>query len=425
MKQSLSQKISWLQDLNDWAERCEESIISFKHEGDFEAEVKEEIDDWLNQFSQLREKANEYRVQLDRDESETRTDDTEDVRSLQGEAESLRERFATFVEELPNASVQKEETASNELESEQAEEAVDTMEAEQVDATTDDTITGQMEAPANDDAASVQMETSNGEREAIAEQTEHDAEAAFESSEAGADATQTELPTDDADDEREEEELDDDDNRKSSRTVPIGEHKLPPLPYAYNALEPHISEEIMRLHHDKHHRSYVEGLNKAEKEMEKARKRGDFSLIKHWEGEAAFNGAGHYLHTIFWHNMSPNGGGKPTGDIKKEINRTFGSFDKFKKHFSNAAEKVQAVGWAILVWSPRSHRTEILQAEKHQNLSQQDVIPLLVLDVWEHAYYLQYHTKRKDYIDAWWNVVNWENVNHRFQVAQHVQWTPY
>ncbi|WP_234031464.1 superoxide dismutase [Lentibacillus cibarius] len=400
--QSSSQKISWLQDLNDWAERCEESIISFKHQGNFEDGVREEIDDWLNQFSQLREKANEHRVQLDRNESETRTDDTEDVRSLQGEAESLRERFATFVEELPNASVQKEETADNELETEQAEATVDTMEAEQVEATTDDTITGQTEATANDDA-----------------------EPAFELSEADSDATQTKLPTDDADDEREEEELDDDDDRKSSRTVPIGEHKLPPLPYAYNALEPHISEEIMRLHHDKHHRSYVEGLNKAEKEMEKARKRGDFSLIKHWEGEAAFNGAGHYLHTIFWHNMSPNGGGKPTGDIKKEISRTFGSFDKFKKHFSNAAEKVQAVGWAILVWSPRSHRTEILQAEKHQNLSQQDAIPLLVLDVWEHAYYLQYHTKRKDYIDAWWNVVNWENVNHRFQVAQHVQWTPY
>ncbi|TFJ91883.1 superoxide dismutase [Lentibacillus salicampi] len=218
-----------------------------------------------------------------------------------------------------------------------------------------------------------------------------------------------------------------DDGRKSTkhRPVPIGEHTLPPLPYAYNALEPHISEEIMRLHHDKHHQSYVDGLNKAEKEMQKARKNGDFSLIRHWEGEAAFNGAGHYLHTMFWDNMSPDGGGKADGEIAKEIKRTFGNFDKFKEHFSKAAENVQAVGWAMLVWSPRSWRTEILQAEKHQNLSQQDVIPLLVLDVWEHAYYLQYHNNRADYIDAWWNVVCWDSVNQRFAEAKKVMWKPY
>ncbi|QKY70709.1 superoxide dismutase [Lentibacillus sp. CBA3610] len=218
-----------------------------------------------------------------------------------------------------------------------------------------------------------------------------------------------------------------DNDRKSTKhqAVPIGKHTLPPLPYAYNALEPHISEEIMRLHHDEHHQSYVDGLNQAEKEMEKARKSGDFSLIKHWEGEAAFNGAGHYLHTIFWDNMSPNGGGKPDGEIAKEIKQTFGSFDKFKEHFSKAAENVQAVGWTMLVWSPRSWRTEILQAEKHQNLSQQDVIPLLVLDVWEHAYYLQYHNNRSDYIDAWWNVVCWNSVNQRFAEAKQVKWKPY
>ncbi|HLS08473.1 MAG TPA: Fe-Mn family superoxide dismutase [Lentibacillus sp.] len=224
-----------------------------------------------------------------------------------------------------------------------------------------------------------------------------------------------------------EAESDDDDERKSTKyqTVPIGKHTLPPLPYAYNALEPHISEEIMRLHHQKHHQGYVDGLNKAEKEMQKARRSGNFDLIRHWEGEAAFNGAGHYLHTIFWENMSPDGGGKPDGDIAKEIKRTFGSFDKFKDHFTHAADKVQAVGWALLVWSPRSRRTEILQAEKHQNLTQQDVIPLLVLDVWEHAYYLQYHNNRKDYIDAWWNVVCWDSVNRRFEEAKKVMWQPY
>jgi Fe-Mn family superoxide dismutase len=207
--------------------------------------------------------------------------------------------------------------------------------------------------------------------------------------------------------------------------VPIGGHKLPPLPYPYNALEPYIDAKTMQLHHDKHHQGYVDGLNKAEKQMAEARRKNDFDLIKHWEREAAFHGAGHYLHTIFWNVMSPQGGGTPTGALATQIKQDFGSFDAFKKHFSKAAEQVEAVGWAILVWSPRSHRLEILQAEKHQNLSQWDVVPLLVLDVWEHAYYLKYNNKRADYVDAWWNVVNWPYVAERFQQARQLQWVPY
>ncbi|MCM3575228.1 superoxide dismutase [Mesobacillus subterraneus] len=207
--------------------------------------------------------------------------------------------------------------------------------------------------------------------------------------------------------------------------VPIGGHKLPPLPYAYDALEPVIDQEIMRLHHLKHHQSYVNGLNKAEKEMQKARQTGDFGLIKHWEREAAFNGAGHYLHTIFWSIMSPRGGGTPKGQLGKAINDSFGSFDAFKNHFSEAAKNVEAVGWAILVWSPRSHRLEILQAEKHQNLSQWDVVPLLVLDVWEHAYYLQYRNDRAKYVENWWKVVNWKEVEQRFNKARTLAWQPF
>lgn len=207
--------------------------------------------------------------------------------------------------------------------------------------------------------------------------------------------------------------------------VPIGGHRLPPLPYAYNALEPVIAEEIMKLHHLKHHQSYVDGLNKAEKEMLKARESGDFSLIKHWEREAAFHGSGHYLHTLFWTIMRPNGGGAPKGQLGKSINDTFGSFDKFKKHFTEAAKNVEAVGWAILVWSPRAHRLEILQAEKHQNLTQWDVIPLLVLDVWEHAYYLQYKNERAKYIENWWNVVNWQEVEQRYNKARTLIWQPF
>ncbi|CAM3618113.1 Fe-Mn family superoxide dismutase [Marinicrinis lubricantis] len=207
--------------------------------------------------------------------------------------------------------------------------------------------------------------------------------------------------------------------------VPIGKHTLPPLPYAYNALEPYIDEKTMRLHHDEHHQSYVNGLNQAEKKMMEARRSGNFDLIKHWEREAAFNGAGHYLHTLFWETMSPEGGGKPEGAIAEQIRNDFGSFDAFKKHFSQAAEKVEGGGWAILVWSPRSRRMEILQAEKHQNLSQWDIIPLLPLDVWEHAYYLKYPNKRAKYIEAWWNVVHWPSVNERFRKARELKWQPF
>ncbi|AKG37393.1 Fe-Mn family superoxide dismutase [Paenibacillus durus] len=207
--------------------------------------------------------------------------------------------------------------------------------------------------------------------------------------------------------------------------VPIGGHKLPPLPYPYNALEPYIDEKTMRIHHDIHHKSYVDGLNKAEKKLSDARKSGDFELVKHWERELAFNGAGHYLHTIFWDEMSPHGGGSPTGALLMAIERDFGSYNAFKKQFSEAAEKVEGGGWAILVWSPRSHRLEILTAEKHQNLSQWDVVPLLALDVWEHAYYLKHQSRRGDYIKDWWKVVNWPYVSERYAQAIKLAWKPY
>ncbi|MFT4413153.1 superoxide dismutase [Fredinandcohnia humi] len=209
------------------------------------------------------------------------------------------------------------------------------------------------------------------------------------------------------------------------RRVGIGQHQLPPLPYSYDALEPYISSEIMRLHHDKHHRSYVDGLNKAERMMQQARETGNYELLKHWEREAAFHGSGHYLHTIFWNVMKPKGGGIPGRALLRQINRDFGSFDQFKKHFSEAANKAEGVGWAILVWAPRSGRLEILQAEKHQHMTQWDTIPLLVLDVWEHAYYLQYKNVREEYVKNWWNVVNWMEVEHRFQEASKLQWKQY
>ncbi|MGF7049365.1 Fe-Mn family superoxide dismutase [Paenibacillus sp. DS2015] len=207
--------------------------------------------------------------------------------------------------------------------------------------------------------------------------------------------------------------------------VPIGGHTLPPLPYAYNALEPYIDEATMKIHHDKHHQSYVDGLNKAEQKLAEARKNGNFDLIKHWARELAFHGAGHALHTVFWEIMNPKGGGLPQGELAEQIKKDFGNFDKFKKQFSEAADKVEGGGWSILVWNPRSQHLEILQAEKHQNLTQWEAIPLLTLDVWEHAYYLKHQNQRNKYIEDWWNVVYWPAVENRYLHARQLRWQPF
>jgi Fe-Mn family superoxide dismutase len=215
-----------------------------------------------------------------------------------------------------------------------------------------------------------------------------------------------------------------DDGRERESIAP-GQHELPPLGYSYSALEPYINREIMRLHHSKHHQSYVDGLNKAELMLQQARNTNNFDLIKHWEREAAFHGSGHYLHTIFWEIMSPEGGGRPRRQLLQQLQKDFGSYEKFMMHFSQAAKKVEGVGWAILVWSPRSRKLEVLQAERHQLLTQWDTIPLLVLDVWEHAYYLQYKNERDPYVDNWWKIVYWPNVEKRFEAAKMLQWQPY
>ena len=213
--------------------------------------------------------------------------------------------------------------------------------------------------------------------------------------------------------------------RPPLQQVPVGGHTLPPLPYAYDALEPYIDEHTMRIHHDMHHQSYVDGLNIAELQLQTARDTGNFELVKHWERELAFNGAGHYLHTLFWNVMSPYGGGEATGSLSNQIRNDFGSLAAFMKQFSEGAAKIEGSGWAILVWSPRSRRLEILTAEKHQNLSQWDVVPLLALDVWEHAYYLRHQNRRPEYVQEWWNVVNWPYVNERFEEARKLVWVPF
>lgn len=190
-------------------------------------------------------------------------------------------------------------------------------------------------------------------------------------------------------------------------------HTLPPLPYEYNALEPYIDEQTMKLHHDIHHLAYVNGLNNAEAKLEEAREKNDFALVKHWEREAAFHGAGHFLHVIFWENMAPNAGGEPTGKLADAINNRFGSFQKFMAHFKAAGAVVEGSGWVMLVQNKLTKALDILTAEKHQDLSQWVTMPILVCDVWEHAYYLKYQNKRAAYLDAFANVINWDNVASR------------
>lgn len=190
-------------------------------------------------------------------------------------------------------------------------------------------------------------------------------------------------------------------------------HELPPLPYDYNALEPHIDEATMRLHHDKHHLGYVKGLNNAEAKLAEAREKNDYGLVKHWEREAAFHGAGHFLHCIFWENMGPNAGGEPSGDLAEAINSQFGSFANFISHFKAAGGAVEGSGWVILAKNNVTGALEILTAEKHQNLTQWVNTPLLVCDVWEHAYYLNYQNNRGAYLDAFCNVINWDDVSKR------------
>ncbi len=194
-------------------------------------------------------------------------------------------------------------------------------------------------------------------------------------------------------------------------------HELPSLAYPYEALEPYYDEETLRLHHGKHHQSYVDGLNKAEAQLVEARSRSDYGLIKHWLKEIAFHGSGHILHTLFFENLTPAGQTSPGSKTSSQIEQDFGSFDEFKKMFTAAAAAVEGSGWALLCYNPSFKKLEILQAEKHQNLTQWGVIPLLVIDMWEHAYYLKYQNRRPEYIAAWWNIVNWDIVEERLGKA--------
>lgn len=196
-------------------------------------------------------------------------------------------------------------------------------------------------------------------------------------------------------------------------------YELPPLPYSYNALEPYIIEEIMRLHHDKHHQTYVNGANAALEKIEKHLK-GEAQIdVRAVMRDFSFNYAGHIMHTIFWPNMAPpgKGGGTPGGVVADKINQAFGSFDKFKQLFTSVSATVEGVGWGVLAYDPLTDELRVLQVEKHNVLMTAGLVPILVLDVWEHAYYLQYKNNRASYIENWWNVVNWDDVEKRLNSA--------
>jgi len=192
---------------------------------------------------------------------------------------------------------------------------------------------------------------------------------------------------------------------------------LPELPYGYGDLEPHISEAQLKIHHQKHHQGYVNGANAILQKLDKARKEGADIDVKSTLKELSFNIGGHLLHSLFWPNLAPagKGGGKPSGVLGDAIKKEFGSFERFKKEFSQAAVSVEGSGWAALSFCRQTNRPIIMQIEKHNT----NVYPmfriLMVLDVWEHAYYLDYKNERARFVDAFWNIVNWDEANKRLE----------
>jgi Fe-Mn family superoxide dismutase len=197
-------------------------------------------------------------------------------------------------------------------------------------------------------------------------------------------------------------------------------YTLPELQYDFSALEPHISARIMELHHDKHHAGYVKGANAALERLAEARDRDQFGDIGALEKALAFNLSGHVLHSLFWKNMAPKAGGRPQGELAAAINQEFGSFEKLQKQINAVAASIMGSGWAALVWEPLGKKLLVTQIYDHQSHLAQAGTPLLVLDAWEHAFYLQYQNRKTEFFDAVWNVWNWKDVAERFEAARRV-----
>lgn len=198
----------------------------------------------------------------------------------------------------------------------------------------------------------------------------------------------------------------------------MADYTLPDLPYDYGALEPHISGKIMELHHSKHHAAYVAGANAALARLAEAREKGAFDAVNMFEKNLAFNLGGHVNHSVFWQNLSPEGGDRPDGELAAAIDEHFGSFEGFTAHFSAVANGVQGSGWAILAWESIGQKLVVVQLYDQQANLAIGLIPLLMLDMWEHAFYLQYLNVKANYVTAFWNVVNWTDVTARFEAAR-------
>lgn len=204
--------------------------------------------------------------------------------------------------------------------------------------------------------------------------------------------------------------------RGGETTMP---YELPSLPYAYDALEPHYDEQTVRLHHDMHHAGYVKGLNAAEEQVAAMLTSGDFAGAKAACKALAFHGSGHAFHSIFWTNMKPGGGGEPSGDLAAAIDNDFGSFAAFKGLFLAASNAVEGSGWGVLGYCGTTQKLAVLQAEKHENFTVMGLTPILVLDVWEHAYYLKYQNRRPEWTRAFMDhLVNWDDVTSRLAAAK-------
>jgi Fe-Mn family superoxide dismutase len=194
-------------------------------------------------------------------------------------------------------------------------------------------------------------------------------------------------------------------------------YTLPELAYDPGALEPHLSGQIVELHHAKHHAAYVAGANKALDQLAEARAAGEYGALVGLEKSLAFNLGGHVLHSMYWTNLSPDGGDRPDGQLAAAIDDQFGSFEAFQAHFSQATTLAQGSGWGIFSYEPLGQRLIIEQLEDHHENTTLGAVPLLAIDAWEHAYYLQYNNRRADYVKAIWNVINWDDVTRRFAAA--------
>lgn len=194
-------------------------------------------------------------------------------------------------------------------------------------------------------------------------------------------------------------------------------YTLPNLPYDFSALEPHISAKILELHHDKHHAAYVKNANSVLEALDQARQKDDFARLTSLERALAFNLSGHILHSIFWKNMQPKGGGTPQGDLASAIQKDFGGFPRFRKQMTEVASTIMGSGWAALVYEPVGKRLLITQIYDHQSNLAQAGVPLMVIDAWEHAYYLQYQNRKTEFFEAVWNVWNWQDISARYKTA--------